>query len=236
MLNNEMTAEDRAALKPGDRVWVGEYSRERVDLGVVTKTSRTRFSVAPNPLNTGYIAQYRIGDGYRYDRHLGGCVHYRATPAEVQEWEALKQREAAEREERERERQAIQDTGTALSALFADPVWVGHESEGQWNISNLTEAQVRVCAAALQSPPQKPSLPQGTALTYRIIPETSTTIAYTEYQLGSYVVGLKEDPLLGHCIPWIRAAREKFGIGLKEARDIWDRRVPEGEMVAEVPK
>ena len=111
MLNNEMTAEDRAALKPGDRVWVGEYSRERVDLGVVTKTSRTRFSVAPNPLNTGYIAQYRIGDGYRYDRHLGGCVHYRATPAEVQEWEALKQREAAEREERERERQAIQDTG-----------------------------------------------------------------------------------------------------------------------------
>ena len=151
MLNNAMTAEDRAALKPGDRVWIGERQHARVLLGTVTKRSRTRVSVSPNPLNPTYTQQFTVETGYRYGS-ANGYIHLRATPAEVAEWESLKQRESAEREERERERQAIQDTGAALSALFADPVWVGHESEGQWNISNLTGGQVLVCAAALQSP------------------------------------------------------------------------------------
>src|ERR1035438_4523004 len=126
---------------------------------------------------------------------------------------------------------AVLDTGRTLNALVIDPLWVGHEQGGMaWSINNLTEEQVRLCAAALKPQPELPKIPQ---LTYKTVPATDTRTEYTEYRLGDYIVGLTSVPYLGHCIPWIKGARAKFGIGLKEAKDIWDRRINE---TTKIPK
>src|ERR1035438_5291500 len=58
---------------------------------------------------------------------------------------------------------AVLDTGRTLNALVIDPLWVGHEQGGMaWSINNLTEEQVRLCAAALKPQPELPKIPQLT--------------------------------------------------------------------------
>jgi hypothetical protein len=166
-MNNEMTAADRAALKPGDRVWIdsmrwrdGRYIWTHATLGTVSKVTRTLVV-----LTAGSMRRFTIKNGSPFpsvtnEGYLHFRLHFRATPEDIAIWEADKQRESEERQEWECQQKAVQDTGAALSALFADPVWVVRESDGHWNISYLTEAQVRMCAAALK-PIARPSMPEA---------------------------------------------------------------------------
>jgi hypothetical protein len=150
----KLTAAERAALKPGDRVWISLYGDDRKRLTTVLRLTP---------------ALVLVGGGLRSETFsiVTGCcrfadfrthLNFRATAEEVREWEADKRREADERQERERQRQAILDRGIALSALFAAPAWVGHEVvqnclplDTFWNIYSLTEEQVRLCAAVLKT-------------------------------------------------------------------------------------
>ena len=91
-----------------------------------------------------------------------------------------------------------------------------------WNINDLTEEQVRLCAAALKPQPELPTVP---TLTYKVVSATDTT----EYRLGDWVVSLTSSTAYSYsnpCISWIKAARARFGLSLKAAKDIWDQRMP----------
>ena len=219
--NERMNADDRAALKPGDRVWIGDYAIPHISPETVSRLTKTRVITTVG----GFDRSYKILDGRRSGSYR--YLNAKATPEEIEEWVASQRRESAERQDRERQQQKIVEVGRTLNALVTEPVRVGHEQGGMaWSINNLTEEQVRLCAAALKPQPELPKIPQ---LTYKTVPATDTRTEYTEYRLGDYIVGLTSVPYLGHCIPWIKGARAKFGIGLKEAKDIWDRRDPAGE-------
>lgn len=139
-----MTKEELAALKPGDRVWLGDSRQpHREGTRPVTKVTRTLITVGGR--------RFKRINGFAWG--YGSCwITALATPAECAAWDAeqVTKAEAARQQRRaDEERKRKQDElrslfETITSARITDPGWI------ELTITGLSEAQVRRVAEALK--------------------------------------------------------------------------------------